>query len=92
LVVAQENAKRHGVHHRVTFLAGNLLSPIQLLGLQGHLDAIVSNPPYIPDADLSALQPEVGLFEPHWMEEMTDLFSTGASSVKPLIFSSPMAY
>jgi release factor glutamine methyltransferase len=64
LVVAQENAKRHGVHHRVTFLAGNLLDPIQLLGLQGHLDAIVSNPPYIPDADLAALQPEVGLFEP----------------------------
>jgi release factor glutamine methyltransferase len=64
LVVAQKNAKRHGVHHRVTFLSGNLLDPIQLLGLQGHLDAIVSNPPYIPDADLAALQPEVERFEP----------------------------
>jgi release factor glutamine methyltransferase len=64
LAVAQENATRHGVQDRVTFLAGNLLDPIQLLGLQSHLDVIVSNPPYIADADLAALQPEVRLFEP----------------------------
>jgi len=64
LAVAQANAKRHGVQDRVTFSAGNLLDSIQPLGLQGRLDAIVSNPPYIPSADLTALQPEVRLFEP----------------------------
>lgn len=64
LALAQENAKRHGVQNRVTFLTGNLLDPIQLLGLQGHLDAIVSNPPYISDANLATLQPEIRLFEP----------------------------
>lgn len=64
LALAQENAKRHGVQNRVTFVTGNLLDPIQLLGLQRQLDVIVSNPPYIPDADLAALQPEIRLFEP----------------------------
>lgn len=64
LALAQENTKRHGVQNRVTFLTGNLLDPIQLLGLQGHLDAIVSNPPYISDANLATLQPEIRLFEP----------------------------
>lgn len=64
LALAQENAKRHGVHDRVHFLPGDLLEPLQRLGMQGRLVAIVSNPPYIPEGDLAGLQPEVRLFEP----------------------------
>jgi release factor glutamine methyltransferase len=64
LALAQENAKRHGVHDRVHFLVGDLLEPLQGLGLQGRLVAIASNPPYIAEGDLAGLQPEVGLFEP----------------------------
>jgi release factor glutamine methyltransferase len=33
--------------------------------LRGSLDAIVSNPPYIPSADVPALPAEVAGFEPH---------------------------
>jgi release factor glutamine methyltransferase len=32
--------------------------------LSGSFDLIVSNPPYIPSADIETLQPEVALFEP----------------------------
>jgi release factor glutamine methyltransferase len=63
LSLAQENAKRHGVLDRVTFLLGDLLSPLQKLGLYGRFVAIASNPPYIAEDELMALQPEVR-FEP----------------------------
>lgn len=65
LALAQENARRHGVHDRVHFLPGDLLAPLHGRGLQGRLVAIVSNPPYIAEGDLAGLQPEVRLFEPH---------------------------
>jgi release factor glutamine methyltransferase len=63
LSLAQENAKRHGVGDRVIFLLGDLLSPLQKLGLYGRFVAIVSNPPYIAEDELMALQSEVR-FEP----------------------------
>jgi release factor glutamine methyltransferase len=63
LSLAQENAKRHGVGDRVIFLLGDLLSPLQKLGLYGRFVAIASNPPYIAEDELRALQPEVR-FEP----------------------------
>lgn len=65
LSLAQENACRHGVRDRVTFLLGDLFQPFQALGIQGRMAAIVSNPPYIPDPALPTLQAEVRLFEPH---------------------------
>lgn len=63
LALAQENAKRHGVEDRVIFLLGDLLSPLQRLGLYGRFVAIASNPPYIAEDELVTLQPEVR-FEP----------------------------
>jgi release factor glutamine methyltransferase len=64
LDVAQDNAVRHRVADRITFVQGDLLEPLALLGLQGQLTAVVANPPYIPDTDLDSLQPEVARFEP----------------------------
>ncbi len=64
LALAQENATRHGVQDRVTFFEGDLFDPIQALGVQGRLAAIVSNPPYIAEGEFASLQPEVRLFEP----------------------------
>jgi release factor glutamine methyltransferase len=64
LALAQENAKRHGVQDRVTFLTGDLFAPLHELVLHRRLTAIVSNPPYIAQSELMALEPEVGLFEP----------------------------
>lgn len=64
VALAQRNAQRHGVHHRMKFLAGDLCDPLRSAGLHGHLTAIVSNPPYIGESDFAALQPEVRCFEP----------------------------
>jgi release factor glutamine methyltransferase len=48
----------------VTVLAGDLLGPVPE-ELRGHLDAVVSNPPYIPSADIPGLAEEVVGYEPH---------------------------
>ena len=60
LAVAAENAASLGVAERVMFCEGDLLAP--LAGQQ--FDAIVSNPPYIPTADIAGLAPEVRTAEP----------------------------
>lgn len=62
LEVARANAAAHGLLERITFLEGDLLSP--LLGLAGTFDAVVANPPYIPTGELANLEPEVRDHEP----------------------------
>ena len=57
LAVAQANADRLGLH--VDFRLGNLLEPIS-----EKLDAVISNPPYIPEGDMERLAPEVSKYEP----------------------------
>jgi len=59
LAVARRNAERHGVTGRVRFVRADLLA-----GVEGPFDAIVSNPPYVPVADIAGLQPEVRDHEP----------------------------
>jgi len=58
LALAEKNAKRNGVV--ISLLAGSLFEPV----LGRKFDLIVSNPPYIPSADIATLQPEVRDFEP----------------------------
>jgi release factor glutamine methyltransferase len=58
LVVARENAEHNGV--TVRFVSGSLFEPF----IGNRFDLIVSNPPYIPTAELAGLQPEVSQFEP----------------------------
>ena len=62
LAVARENATAHGVDERITFLHGDLLDPLVERGEK--LDLVVSNPPYVVDAELSDLAPEVKEHEP----------------------------
>ena len=64
LDVARRNAVRHAVGDRITWLEGDLLAPLAEQELEGHIDIIVSNPPYIAEANWATLQPEVRLFEP----------------------------
>jgi release factor glutamine methyltransferase len=65
LEVAATNAREHNVADRIRFLQSDLLA-----GLPGNeaagqgFDAIVSNPPYIPESDRSNLHPEVRDHEP----------------------------
>jgi release factor glutamine methyltransferase len=59
LAVAARNAQSNGVAERLTLREANLFDT-----LTGTFDLIVSNPPYIPDADIDDLQAEVSRFEP----------------------------
>lgn len=60
LAVARENAARAGVEKRITFVRGDLLSPLLAAALRVNL--IAANLPYIPSADLDGLA--VARFEP----------------------------
>src|SRR5210317_985071 len=59
LQVAQNNAETLGVAGRVQFLQSNWFDNIT-----GTYDLIVSNPPYITDAEMAELRPEVVNFDP----------------------------
>jgi release factor glutamine methyltransferase len=61
LAVAGRNAGRHGVDSRIQFLEGNLFEP---LSPDARFDVIVSNPPYIPSADVATLETGVAKYEP----------------------------
>ena len=62
LAVAQRNAAKHGVAERIRFLEGDLFAP---LSPEDRFDFIVSNPPYIPHADIATLESGVRDYEPH---------------------------
>lgn len=64
LEVAEKNARRHGVAERISFLPGDLLTPLFALDLTGRLDLIVANLPYVPTAELPGLMPDVRCYEP----------------------------
>ena len=64
LCVAKGNAERHGVSDKIVWLEGDLLSPLRECSVAGAVDAIVSNPPYIAEAEWEGLQPEVRDYEP----------------------------
>ena len=59
LKVAEENAGRLGAH--VDFLCCDLLSALRARSM----DAVISNPPYVPRGDEHSLQREVREYEPH---------------------------
>jgi release factor glutamine methyltransferase len=59
LAVARRNAARHGVAARVAFVCGSLLDAVAV-----PVDLVVSNPPYVPAADMANLPPEVRDYEP----------------------------
>lgn len=62
LAYAAENAAKNGVE--ISFYESDLFSAVPDTW-RGRLGAIVSNPPYIPAAEIPALMAEVRDFEPH---------------------------
>jgi len=64
LAVAEENARRHRVEDRITFLEGDLFSPLENRHLEGKIDFLVSNPPYVIRGEIDSLMPEVAHHEP----------------------------
>ncbi len=85
LDLARENAARHAVADRVLFVQGDMLAPFEAPGVGG-FDAIVSNPPYIPDHEWAAVPSNVKDHEP------TMALRGGADGlqfVRPLIAHAP---
>jgi release factor glutamine methyltransferase len=64
LDVARENARVHRVADRIEFRLADLFDPLDRGPRLERFDLIVSNPPYIDDAAISGLEPEVRDFEP----------------------------
>ncbi len=62
LRMARQNAARHGVEQRITFLRGDLLQP--LIDKKQAVDIVVSNPPYIPTREIEKLDSHVKDAEP----------------------------
>ena len=61
VAVARENVAANGCADRVTVVRGDLLEGCE----PASLDAVVSNPPYVPEAEAATLEPEVVGWEPH---------------------------
>jgi release factor glutamine methyltransferase len=65
IVIAKENASRHGVADRIDFVEGPLFAGRAEGGIEpGAWDLVVSNPPYVPRRDRDTLAPDVRDFEP----------------------------
>ncbi len=62
LAVAKTNAAEHGVAGNISFVEGDLL---ESLPAEPTFDLIVSNPPYVSDAEMQSLARDVRDFEPH---------------------------
>jgi release factor glutamine methyltransferase len=62
LAIATTNAHSHNVASRIRFLQSDLLSAVD--HETATFDAIVSNPPYIPETDRATLHPQVRDHEP----------------------------
>jgi release factor glutamine methyltransferase len=61
LAIATQNAQTHNLSHRIRFLHSDLLAATPT---PNTFDAVVSNPPYIPDTDRPTLHPQVRDHEP----------------------------
>ncbi len=62
LAVAADNADRLALD--VSFIRADALAPAFANGVPPCFDALLANPPYIPDGEAAALEPEVRDFEP----------------------------
>jgi release factor glutamine methyltransferase len=64
LAVARENASTHHLDRRIRFFWSDLLATLPADKQDAAFDAIVSNPPYIPETDRAELHPQVRDHEP----------------------------
>ncbi len=64
LEVASRNARRHRVEDRVKFCRADCFDVLDAAEALGTFEVIVSNPPYLDDAEIGALEPDVRGYEP----------------------------
>ncbi len=65
LSVAAMNAQRHEVLNKITFLCGDIFTPLEGYGIETKIDFIISNPPYVSSDEFSTLQKDVRDYEPY---------------------------
>lgn len=85
LAIARDNARLNQLEHRIQFHQGDWWHPLDFL--KGQVQGMVSNPPYIPQAELSQLPPEVIDHEP---VSALDGGQDGLASLRQLIRRSPI--
>ncbi|MFZ4431078.1 MAG: N5-glutamine methyltransferase family protein, partial [Phycisphaerales bacterium] len=89
LDVARANAERLGVAERLDLVQGHLLEPLgDVPATRGvdSIDYLVSNPPYIPDHEWEAVEPNVKDYEPHLALRGG---SDGLDLIRPLMAGGP---
>lgn len=84
--VARQNAERHGVLERLSFINSDWLNAIRQEPL---FDLVVANPPYVAHEVFDILQPEVALFEPRLAldggEKGVDVLNSFAAGLSDII-------
>ncbi|MEM8829321.1 MAG: peptide chain release factor N(5)-glutamine methyltransferase, partial [Cyanobacteria bacterium P01_G01_bin.19] len=84
LEVAQENAIALGLDEQIDFCCSNWWDKLERL--KGKVTGMISNPPYIPSAEIPKLQLEVTQHEPH---SALDGGVDGLDSIRYLVESAP---
>jgi len=64
LELAKENASRNNVEGQIEFLCGDLFEALKKRSLEGRIDCVVSNPPYVSKNEFDDLPREVKDYEP----------------------------
>ena len=86
LTLAGENAARNNVAERIEFVQGDGFAALRR---KMEFDLIVSNPPYIPSAEIATLQPEVRDFDPRGAldggADSLDFYRKLAAEAKPFL-------
>jgi release factor glutamine methyltransferase len=82
LNIARRNSEKHGVSERLQLIESDVFDGLS----HETFDVIVSNPPYVPAADIAGLQPEVRDFEPRLA--LTD-DSDGLSIIERIVEHAP---
>ncbi len=64
LNVAKDNARMNKAEDQIEFLFGDLFEPLQNRQLEGKIDCVVSNPPYLSQEEFDHLPKDVRDYEP----------------------------
>ena len=84
--LARMNASDEKVSN-ITFITGNLYAPLEKLQLEGKCDFIVSNPPYVSEAEWETLNNEIRDHEP---KSALVAGEAGLEVIRPLVQGAPV--